>query len=140
MGIGYRPAGHRASGEVQIQRSEIARQIAETSESELDTVNAWILAWSSAAAEGHGVEEDPNHHGGAGGLMTEGQMLLLDQLDGPDAQQVYLDGMVKHHQGAVALTETEIREGTHPDAVALAREILARQQSEIDRLQELQAG
>lgn len=123
-------------GEVQ----EMARQIAETSEKELVTVNAWILAWSSPAAEGHGAEEDPNHHGGAGGLMTEGQMLLLDQLDGLDAQQVYLDGMVKHHQGAVALAETQIREGTHPDAVALAREILARQQSEIARLQELQAG
>ena len=121
---------------------EIARQIAEVSEDELDTVNAWILAWGSAAAEGqgHGAEEDPNHHGGAGGLMTEGQMRLLDQLDGLDAQQVYLDGMVKHHQGAVALTETQIREGTHPDAVALAREILARQQSEITRLQELQTG
>lgn len=119
---------------------EIARQIAEVSEDELDTVNAWIAAWGSAAAEGHGAEEDPNHHGGAGGLMTEGQMLLLDQLDGLDAQQVYLDGMVKHHQGAVALTETQIREGTHPDAVALARKILARQQSEIARLQELQTG
>ena len=119
---------------------EIARQIAETSEKELDTVNAWIVAWGSPAAEGHGAEEDPNHHGGAGGLMTEGQMLLLDQFEGVDAQQVYLDGMVKHHQGAVALTETQIREGTHPDAVALAREILARQQSEIARLQELQAG
>ena len=119
---------------------EIARQIAKVSEKELDRVNGWAVAWGAAAAEGHGAEEDPNHHGGAGGLMTEGQMLLLDQLDGLDAEQVYLDGMVKHHQGAVALTETQIREGTHPDAVALAREILARQQSEIARLQELQAG
>jgi uncharacterized protein (DUF305 family) len=118
---------------------EIARQIAEVSEKELDTINGWIVAWSSPAAEGHGAEEDPNHHGGAGGLMTEGQMLLLDQLEGLDARQVYLDGMVKHHQGAVALTETQIREGTHPDTVALAREILARHQSEIARLQELQA-
>ena len=65
---------------------------------------------------------------------------FVAQLDGLDAQQVYLDGMVKHHQGAVALTETQIREGFHPDAVALAREILARQQSEIARLQELQTG
>jgi len=119
---------------------EIARQIAEVSETELDTVGAWALAWGPAAAEGHGAEEDPDHHGGAGGLMTEGQMLLLDQLDGPDAQQVYLDGMVRHHQGAVVLTETQIREGAHPEAVALARQILARQQSEIARLQELQAG
>jgi uncharacterized protein (DUF305 family) len=119
---------------------EIARQIAKVSETELAKVNAWVVDWGSPAAEGHGAEEDPNHHGGAGGLMTEGQMLLLDQLEGLDAQQVYLDGMVKHHHGAVALTETQIREGTHPDAVALAREILARQQSEIIRLQELQAG
>jgi uncharacterized protein (DUF305 family) len=119
---------------------EIARQIAEVSETELDEVNAWAVAWGSAAAEGHGAEEDPDHHGGAGGLMTEGQMLLLDQLEGLDAQQVYLDGMVKHHQGAVALTETQVREGTHPGAVALAREILARQRSEITRLQELQEG
>lgn len=119
---------------------EIARQIAKASEKELDSINA-LIATSGSPAEGHGdAEEDPNHHGGAGGLMTEGQMLLLDQLDGLDAQQVYLDGMVKHHQGAVALTETEIREGAHPDAVALARQVLARQRSEIARLQELRAN
>jgi uncharacterized protein (DUF305 family) len=64
-------------------------------------------------------------------------MLLLDQLDGASAQQVYLNGMVKHHQGAVAITETEVRDGRHPEAVTFARQSLFRQQSEIALLQDL---
>lgn len=118
----------------------LAEQIVATSEKELERINSWLTSWGPAATAGHGSEEEPDHHGGTGGLMTEGQMQLLDQLDGPTAQQVYLEGMVKHHQGAVALTETQIREGRHPEAVAFSREVLARQQSEIARLQELRAG
>jgi uncharacterized protein (DUF305 family) len=45
--------------------------------------------------------------------------------------------MIRHHQGAVAMAETEIAEGKHPAAIQLAETIAKRQQQEIEAIQEL---
>ena len=45
--------------------------------------------------------------------------------------------MIRHHQGAVAMAETEIAEGKHPAAIQLAETIAERQQRGIETMQEL---
>ena len=122
----------------------LANRVAKASETETETLTDWLTAWPAtdeehAAGEEHsaGEEEDEDHHN-VGGLMTEGQMELLLYSEGPIKQEVYLEGMVKNHQAAVELTDTQVREGRRPEAVALARKILTRQQSELASLQNLQ--
>jgi uncharacterized protein (DUF305 family) len=64
-------------------------------------------------------------------------MRRLDRADGPGGQRLFLQGMIRHHQGAVAMAETEIAEGKHPAAIQLAETIAKRQQQEIETMQEL---
>ena len=40
--------------------------------------------------------------------------------------------MIKHHQGAITMSQNEIKDGQSPDAVALAKSIVTSQQKEID--------
>jgi uncharacterized protein (DUF305 family) len=52
---------------------------------------------------------------------------------------MFLQMMIEHHRGAVAMAQTEIAEGSNPDAVALAREIVDTQNGEIQEMEALLA-
>jgi uncharacterized protein (DUF305 family) len=41
--------------------------------------------------------------------------------------------MTEHHQGAIAMAHTEIKDGQYPPAVEMARLIVTSQQQEIDK-------
>jgi uncharacterized protein (DUF305 family) len=64
-------------------------------------------------------------------------MRRLERADGAGGQRLFFQGMIRHHQGAVAMAETEIAEGKHPAAIQLAETIAKRQQQEIEAIQEL---
>jgi uncharacterized protein (DUF305 family) len=70
------------------------------------------------------------------GTITAEKMRRLDRTDGPGGQRLYLQGMIRNHQRAVALAETEIAEGKDPAAIQLAETIAKRQQQEIATMQE----
>ena len=107
-------------------------------EPQLEKMNTWSWARERSA---HGeTEEDGNaHHGGEGGLMTEAQMMELDIADVATAQVLFLDGMIRHHQGAVAMAETEVRDGKNPDAIALAEALTVNHGREIATMVDLRA-
>jgi len=46
---------------------------------------------------------------------------------------------VKHHQGAIAMAQTEVSSGQNPDAKKLAQAIIASQQAEIEKMNALLA-
>src|SRR5215211_7015018 len=56
-----------------------------------------------------------------------------------DGQRLYLDVMIRHHQGAIHMAETEIEDGNNEDAIKLAKQIAETQQQEIETMQELLA-
>ena len=65
--------------------------------------------------------------------------LNLDQLDRADrdtVQTLFLDDMVRHHQGALVLAQVETRNGRNRDALALAA-IVTNHQAEIATLVDL---
>jgi len=118
----------------------IAKQIQTTQAPQIDTLNGWLTAWGHPFGSDHdsGTQEESglNHHGG-NGLLSEAEMQALDLASGPDAQRLYVDGMVKHHQGAVAIAETEIKDGQNADAVKFARNLVQDQKHEITTMQNL---
>ncbi|WP_280492643.1 DUF305 domain-containing protein [Nocardia asiatica] len=75
-------------------------------------------------------------HGGHGmpGMMSAEQMGALGAASGPDFDRQWLTMMIEHHAGAIAMSETELADGANPDAKALARTIIAAQQSEIEQM------
>jgi uncharacterized protein (DUF305 family) len=111
----------------------LGEQIKAAQQPEIDTMNSWLDAWG----RGMHIDDGGQHHGGAGGLMTEEDMRQLDKANGSDGQRLFLEGMIRHHQGAIQMAETEIDEGKNGDAINMAKQIATTQQQEIENMQAL---
>ena len=48
-----------------------------------------------------------------------------------DGQRLFLEGMIKHHVGAIEMAQKEVTDGQHPGLVELAKHIAENQQQEI---------
>jgi uncharacterized protein (DUF305 family) len=72
-------------------------------------------------------------------MMTAEDMKKLEEADGPTAQKMFLEYMIKHHNGAIQMAQMEIQNGRNPDAVKLASSIIDSQQKEITTMNELLA-
>jgi uncharacterized protein (DUF305 family) len=106
----------------------LAQRIKATQQPEIDQLNSWLDAW------GRKQVDDGGQHGGVGTITAE-KMRRLNRADGPGGQRLFLQGMIRYHQGAVAVAETEIAEGKQPAAIQLAETIAKRQQQEIETTQ-----
>lgn len=58
----------------------------------------------------------------------------LRGLHGPVLEQAFLGNMISHHVAAVDMAQLELARGTHPQAKALARRIIAAQDREITEM------
>ncbi|MFD4442946.1 DUF305 domain-containing protein [Nocardia sp. NPDC058519] len=77
-----------------------------------------------SATEGHGGHDMP-------GMMTDAQMSSLQAANGADFDRQWLEMMIAHHEGAVAMAETELSGGVNPQSRQLATKIMADQEAEI---------
>lgn len=125
---------------VNAEVSVLAKQIKATEEPHIATFDRWLTAWGRPFGSSNGNETDSqsaaNHHAG-NGLMTPLEMQDLDMADADTGQKLFLEGMIRHHQGAVEMAEAEIKDGMHPDAVQLARKLVTDHHAEITTLQDL---
>ncbi|MFZ2174375.1 MAG: DUF305 domain-containing protein [Rhodococcus sp. (in: high G+C Gram-positive bacteria)] len=74
---------------------------------------------------------------GMSGMMSAEDMTALQNAQGVDADRLFFTQMITHHQGAIAMAQTEIDSGQYPDAVAMARTIANTQQQEITTMQSI---
>jgi uncharacterized protein (DUF305 family) len=116
---------------VSSEAAALARQIRDAQQAEIDTMNGWFEAMGRPQ-----VEEGP-HHGGLEGMLDENEMQQLDLANARDGQRLFLEGMIKHHTGAIELAKREIADGQHPGAVELANNIARTQQHEIEVMTDL---
>jgi uncharacterized protein (DUF305 family) len=73
-------------------------------------------------------------HTGMPGIMSAEQMNTLTGLSGAAFDRMWLQMMIDHHTGAIDMSNTELRDGTNPDAKKLAEAIIANQQAEIAQM------
>ncbi|AEG44671.1 DUF305 domain-containing protein [Isoptericola variabilis] len=115
--------------------AELAEQIKAAQQPEIDQLRSWLDEWD-APEQPHGGHD----HGAMDGMMSQDDLTALADADGADASRLFLEQMIEHHEGAIAMAETEVSDGTHDGAVAMAEEIIATQQDEIDRMREMLAS
>ena len=72
-------------------------------------------------------------------MMSEDEMAALGKATGTEFDKMWVTLMVKHHEGAVAMAETEVAEGENTEAKKLATEIIASQSEEITELKAILA-
>lgn len=113
--------------------ADLATAIKEAQGPEIQTMTGWLQSWGEPVESGmggHGME----------GMMTDGQLKELESAKGTGASRLFLEGMIGHHKGAVAMAGDEISDGKNPQAIDLARQIEKTQQAEIKKMQDLLAG
>ena len=71
------------------------------------------------------------------GMMTEDQTKQLSAATGADLDRLYLELMIAHHEGAIEMAQTELKEGKNPAALKLAQGVIDTQQAEIEQMQAL---
>ena len=74
------------------------------------------------------------------GMMSEADMMALEDAQGIEAARLFLEGMIVHHKGAVEMAQVEVDGGKFPEAVALARAIIEQQTNEIAEMEVLLAN
>ena len=125
----------------------LAEDIREAQGPEIETMADWLTAWGEEVPEtmrdhanaGHDMGDmsdtmDDMGHGDMPGMMTAEDMDALENASDAEFQDMWLEMMVEHHEGAVEMAETEQEEGRFKDAVDLAGQIIDAQKKEIDTM------
>ena len=120
---------------------DLAARIEAAQDPEIETMSGWLADWGAAASSS---ATDDGMGGMDHGGMDDGDMGGMDTgalagMSGTEFDRMFLTMMIEHHQGAVEMAETEIADGSNPDAVALAREIADSQTAEIAEMETLLA-
>ncbi len=114
----------------------LAAEIRAAQQPEMDQMVTWLEEWGQPAPSDMG-QMDGMDHGSGGGMMSTQDMDSLMSLSGAEFDREWLTMMIEHHEGAVEMAETEIADGSNPDAVSMARDIVETQNAEIERMKQL---
>ena len=120
---------------------------------QIETMADWLTTWGEKVPEtmrdhanaGHGMGdlsdtmEGMDHGDGheMPGMMTAEDIDALENASDAEFQDMWLQMMVEHHEGAVEMAETEQEDGRFKDAVDLAGQIVEAQEQEIDTMADL---
>ncbi|MBA3529976.1 MAG: DUF305 domain-containing protein [Propionibacteriaceae bacterium] len=114
----------------------LAKEIKAAQQPEIDAMTGWLKAWGQKVDGGMGGMD---HGNGDDGMATDAELEQLDKANAADAARMYLEMMTKHHEGAIKMAQTEMKDGKNPEAVQLAKDIVTSQQKEIIAMEELLA-
>ena len=121
----------------------LAEQIRMAQGPEIETMVGWLNEWDQPVPET--MRDHANAHGDGEmemntdmpGMMSAEDMAELEAAQGAEFEQMWLEMMIEHHDGAIEMAETEQEDGEYPDATALAEEIEKAQTAEITTMNEL---
>jgi uncharacterized protein (DUF305 family) len=113
---------------------KLADGVVTSQNQEITQMEGWLQRWGKPAASMEGMD----HGGGTEmpGMMSEADMSHLMDLAGAEFDLAFVEMMAAHHQGAIDMANTELKDGSLPQAKQLAQQIIDTQQDEIDQLQQ----
>lgn len=100
----------------------LAEQITGSQDPEIQQMTGLLKKWGAPVAPDK--SDMP-------GMMSGEEMRQLEQATGSEFDVMWLQMMIQHHQGAIELAKTELKEGSDADAKALAQRIIEAQDAEI---------
>jgi uncharacterized protein (DUF305 family) len=116
---------------------DLANRIQAAQDPEIDLMTAWLTAAGESImmdlSEGHDMST-------MDGMMSAEQMDALAVATGAEFDTMWLEMMIAHHEGAISQSETVKANGSNPDVLALADQIIVAQQGEIAEMQALLQG
>ena len=122
---------------------DLATRIQGAQDPEIKLMTGWLAEWGQPvdgmggmSMEGHEMADMP----GMDGMMTAAEMTALEAATGPAFDKLWLEMMVRHHQGAVTMSKTAETDGKAAVVKELAAKIVSAQEGEIAEMQKLLAA
>lgn len=113
----------------------LAKRIEVSQVDEIGMMKEWLKARREALPDEHA------HHAGdhalMAGMLTQAEMKRLASAKGVEFDRLFLEGMIKHHQGALTMVRELFatpRAGQDAEIFAFASDVDADQSMEIDRM------
>ncbi len=113
----------------------LAQRILVSQEDEIEMMRDWLRARGQSLPEPHA-----HHQPGAmlmPGMLTADEMARLTAASGAEFDRLFLEGMIKHHGGALTMVQELFQSpgaGQESDIFAFASDVDADQRMEIDRM------
>ena len=115
---------------------DLAQRIITAQQREIDQMRTWRGDWYGATRDG----ALPNMMSGGmmgsgmmGGMMNRDQMRQMMGANA-DFDRMFLQMMIPHHEGAIAMAQQALTQAEHPEIKTLAQSIITTQQTEITEM------
>ena len=122
---------------------DLAKRIQSAQDPEIQLMTGWLAEWGQPVDGMGGMSMDGMEMAdmpGMEGMMTAAEMTGLEAATGPAFDKLWLDMMVRHHQGAVMMSKTAETDGKAAVVKELAAKIVSAQEGEIAEMQKLLAA
>jgi len=119
------------------ETTNLAERIMAAQGPEIDQLNDMLESWGMEAMSDSDGMGGMDH---SDGMMSEEDMTALEDATGEEAERLYLEQMIEHHEGAVEMAKPQIIDGQNADTIALAEDIIAAQEAEITEMKALLVG
>lgn len=123
---------------------DLATRIKAAQGPEITTMTTWLTAWGQPSAM------PSSSDGGMGGMdmgsvtqsgmMSDQDMMTLKAATGTQFDQTWLQMMITHHQGAIAMAQQVLGASSNTDVKTLASSIVSTQTSDVDIMRQMLAG
>ena len=116
---------------------DLATRIKGGQDPEIQLMTGWLTAWGQPMQPNMGTGHDMST---MDGMMSAAEMDTLGTMTAAEFDKMWMEMMIRHHQGAIAMAQTVKAAGSSPDVLALADQVIAAQQAEITEMQALLGG
>ncbi len=123
---------------------QLAERIKDAQAPEIDQMTGWLESWGEDVPDLDAMDHMMMGHGDGDGFDMPGMMDADDMQrmswmmgDGLAFDRMWVLMMIRHHEGAIEMAQTEQLDGQSADAIALADAIEAAQTAEIDEMQQM---
>lgn len=111
---------------------------------EVTSMAGWLVGGGMPPPSMQGGEVAGHNMAGMGGqtksMMTAEEMTVLGKASGPAFDRMWLQLMIRNHQGALVLAQTELAKGLNTEAKKIAQAVIDRQSAEIAKMQSILTG
>lgn len=120
----------------------LSARMAATQEGEIEQLENWLAARDETVRDPADGDHD-SHASMAGmqGMLTEEEMARLEAAEGPEFDRLFLELMIKHHEGAIAMVYDLYGAGggVESEVDSIARHVDSDQSIEISRMRQMLA-
>ena len=112
---------------------QLATRIKGAQDPEIEMMTGMLTGWGKSTE----MDNSMDHGSMMDGMLTAEELDALGMLRGAEFDRAWMEAMIKHHEGALAMAKDVLEGGTDPAVRKLAEEIVSGQQAEIDEMRGL---